>query len=186
MPHRSELRSGHSLHGAGANRHHWRNGRAVDHRWAKRQSLVGPKREPLQAATFESLSFYVTAAKGNLILGIYDATGPNGGPGALRASTLSFTPIKGWNTASVATPIPLAAGNYGSPTCRVRGRSASRKPTRRGRAPITATSSAPCLANSARHPRVARTLPGRSMRRSRPPPPPPPSTACATPRTEQA
>ena len=65
-----------------------------------------------QAATIESLSFYVTAAKGNLILGIYDATGPNGGPGALQASTLSFTPIKGWNTASVATPIPLAAGNY--------------------------------------------------------------------------
>ena len=29
-----------------------------------------------QAATIQSLSFYVTAASGNLILGIYDATGP--------------------------------------------------------------------------------------------------------------
>ena len=38
-----------------------------------------------QAATIQSLSFYVTAAAGNLILGIYDATGPNGGPGALKA-----------------------------------------------------------------------------------------------------
>ena len=65
-----------------------------------------------QAATIQSLSFYVTAPGGNLILGIYDATGPKGGPGALKASTLSFTPTKGWNTAKVATPIPLAAGNY--------------------------------------------------------------------------
>jgi hypothetical protein len=65
-----------------------------------------------QAATIQSLSFYVTAAKGNLILGIYDATGPNGGPGALRASTLSLTPAKGWNTANVASPVSLAAGTY--------------------------------------------------------------------------
>jgi hypothetical protein len=33
-----------------------------------------------QTATIRSLSFYVTSAHGNLILGIYDATGPNGGP----------------------------------------------------------------------------------------------------------
>ena len=65
-----------------------------------------------QAATIQSLSFYVTAPGGKLILGIYDATGPKGGPGALKASTVSFTPTKGWNTANVATPIPLAAGNY--------------------------------------------------------------------------
>ena len=65
-----------------------------------------------QAATIQSLSFYVTAASGNLILGIYDATGPNGGPGALKASTNSFTPTTGWNTAKVVTPVLLAAGNY--------------------------------------------------------------------------
>lgn len=65
-----------------------------------------------QAATVQSLSFYVTAASGNLILGIYDATGPNGGPGKLKASTLSFTPTKGWNTARVVTPVSLAAGSY--------------------------------------------------------------------------
>ena len=65
-----------------------------------------------QAATIQSLSFYVTAASGKLILGIYDATGPNGGPGALKASTASFTPKTGWNTAKVVTPVSLAAGSY--------------------------------------------------------------------------
>ena len=65
-----------------------------------------------QAATIQSLSFYVTAASGNLILGIYDATGPSGGPGALKASTASFAPKTGWNTAKVVTPVSLAAGSY--------------------------------------------------------------------------
>ena len=65
-----------------------------------------------QAATIQSLSFYVTAASGKLIFGIYDATGPNGGPGALKASTASFTPTTGWNTAKVVTPVSLAAGAY--------------------------------------------------------------------------
>src|SRR5262245_38646466 len=40
-----------------------------------------------QAGTVQSLSFYVRAAAGNLRLGIYDATGANGGPGALKAQT---------------------------------------------------------------------------------------------------
>ena len=62
--------------------------------------------------TLQSLSFYVTATGGNLILGVYDATGPKGGPGALKASTASFTPKTGWNTAKVVTPVSLAAGNY--------------------------------------------------------------------------
>src|SRR5580704_3027092 len=37
------------------------------------------------AATIQSLSFYVLTAAGNLRLGIYDSTGPSGGPGALKA-----------------------------------------------------------------------------------------------------
>ena len=65
-----------------------------------------------QAATVQSLSFYVTAASGNLILGIYDATGPGGGPGALKASTASFVTKTGWNTANVVTPVTLPAGSY--------------------------------------------------------------------------
>ena len=65
-----------------------------------------------QKATLVSLSFYVATAGGSLRLGIYDATGPNGGPGALKASTASFTPVKGWNTAKVTSQVTLPAGNY--------------------------------------------------------------------------
>jgi Immunoglobulin domain len=65
-----------------------------------------------QAATLQSLSFYVTGASGNLILGIYDATGPGGHPGKLLAATGSFATVNGWNTANVVTPVSLAAGNY--------------------------------------------------------------------------
>ena len=66
-----------------------------------------------QTATIQSLSFYVTTAGGNLRLGIYDATGPGGGPGALKAQTNSFTPAaNSWNTANVVTPVSLPAGTY--------------------------------------------------------------------------
>jgi hypothetical protein len=74
--------------------------------------LLAQSAKLAQAATVQSLSFYVTAASGKLILGIYDATGPNGGPGALKASTASFTPTTGWNTAKIVTPVSLAAGSY--------------------------------------------------------------------------
>jgi hypothetical protein len=65
-----------------------------------------------QSATIVSLSFYVTQASGSLILGVYDATGPAGHPGRLWAVTNSFATVKGWNTASVVTPVSLAAGSY--------------------------------------------------------------------------
>jgi hypothetical protein len=65
-----------------------------------------------QPATVQSLSFYVTTASGYLRLGIYDATGPNGGPGKLKAQTGSFSTVKGWNTANVTTPVELPAGAY--------------------------------------------------------------------------
>jgi hypothetical protein len=65
-----------------------------------------------QTATVQTLSFYLNAASGNLRLGIYDATGPGGGPGALKAQTNAFTPVIGWNTAPVITPISLPAANY--------------------------------------------------------------------------
>ncbi len=65
-----------------------------------------------QPATVVSLSFYVTAAAGNLRLAIYDATGPGGGPGAKKAETNSITPIAGWNTANTIVSVPLPAGIY--------------------------------------------------------------------------
>jgi Protein of unknown function (DUF4038)/Concanavalin A-like lectin/glucanases superfamily/Putative collagen-binding domain of a collagenase len=65
-----------------------------------------------QSATIKSLSFYVRAASGNLRLGVYDATGSGGGPGTLKAQTNGFTPVAGWNTVNVITPVSLPAGNY--------------------------------------------------------------------------
>ena len=64
-----------------------------------------------QVATLQSESFYVSTAGGTLILGIYDSTGTNGGPGNLIAAASAFTPVAGWNT--VALPaIALAPGTY--------------------------------------------------------------------------
>jgi PKD repeat protein len=65
-----------------------------------------------QAGTLQSLSFYVTAAAGGLRLGLYDASGPGGGPGAKRAETAAFTPVVGWNTVNVITPVALSPGTY--------------------------------------------------------------------------
>jgi Domain of unknown function (DUF4082) len=66
-----------------------------------------------EPATIESLSFYVTKAGGQLILGVYDSSGPSGGPGVLLAQTATFTPVKDqWNTQGVTTPVMLPSGNY--------------------------------------------------------------------------
>jgi lysophospholipase L1-like esterase len=65
-----------------------------------------------QTATIQSMSFYVTTAAGQLRLGIYDDTGPSGGPGTKKAETAEFTPVVGWNTQSVTTPVSLPAGTY--------------------------------------------------------------------------
>jgi hypothetical protein len=62
-------------------------------------------------ATLQSLSTDVSGAGGQPI-GIYDAAGPNQGPGALKATTASFTPVIGWNTASAVTPVSLTKGTY--------------------------------------------------------------------------
>lgn len=74
--------------------------------------LVTQKATLTTQATLQSLSFYVTNAAGNLRLGVYDASGPSGGPGQKVAETGSFTPINGWNTANVTTPVTLPAGTY--------------------------------------------------------------------------
>jgi hypothetical protein len=60
----------------------------------------------------QSMSFNVVTADGSLVLGIYDATGAGGGPGVLKAQTASFTPVVGWNTQNLITPVALPAGNY--------------------------------------------------------------------------
>lgn len=74
--------------------------------------LVAQQATLSQARTLVSLSFYVNQAAGQLRLGIYDATGSGGGPGAKRAETAEFTPATGWNTRTVITPVALPAGTY--------------------------------------------------------------------------
>ncbi len=59
-----------------------------------------------------SLSFYVTHAAGNLRLGIYDDSGPDGGPGQKLVETNSFATVDGWNTADADIHVMLPAGNY--------------------------------------------------------------------------
>jgi hypothetical protein len=64
-------------------------------------------------ANLSSLSLYVTAAGGQVVLGVYDNSGPNGQPGKLLAQTASFTPVVGWNTAEVIAPVDLSPhGTY--------------------------------------------------------------------------
>src|SRR5262249_52987658 len=56
--------------------------------------------------------FYVVTPAGSLQLGVYDASGPGGGPGKLLAQSSTFKPVKGWNTAPVTAPVALPAGKY--------------------------------------------------------------------------
>jgi O-glycosyl hydrolase len=65
-----------------------------------------------ESGTIESLSLYTPVAAGSVILGIYNASGTGGGPGTLLATTNSFTPVSGWSTANVTSPVTLAAGTY--------------------------------------------------------------------------
>lgn len=63
-----------------------------------------------QAATIQSLSFYVVDPAGTLQLAIYSSN--SGGPGALLAYTSTFTPVAGWNTVPVTNPTLLQPGTY--------------------------------------------------------------------------
>jgi hypothetical protein len=74
--------------------------------------LIAQQATLSQTATIQSMSFYVSTAAGKLRLGVYDATGPSGGPGAKKAETAEITPVVGWNTANVTTPASLTAGTY--------------------------------------------------------------------------
>jgi hypothetical protein len=63
-----------------------------------------------QSATIQSLSYYVATTGGQLRLGIYNNSGS--APGALVAQTAAFTPVAGWNTQAVTTPVSLSPGTY--------------------------------------------------------------------------
>ncbi|HLZ08452.1 MAG TPA: hypothetical protein VKT80_07695, partial [Chloroflexota bacterium] len=74
--------------------------------------LIAQQTSLAKPATIQSLSFYVANAAGKLRLGVYDASGPSGRPGAKKAETAEITPTTGWNTATVLSPISLPAGTY--------------------------------------------------------------------------
>ncbi len=74
--------------------------------------LLAQKASLGEPATVQHLSFYVSSAVGKLRLGLYDATGPDGLPGAKVAETPEIVPIVGWNTADVTAPILVPAGSY--------------------------------------------------------------------------
>lgn len=74
--------------------------------------LVAMQAALAQVATIQSLSFYIGTVSGGLRLGIYDATGAGANPGNLLAATAAFTPVAGWNTANVVTPVLLQPGAY--------------------------------------------------------------------------
>jgi RHS repeat-associated protein len=80
--------------------------------WDNGDLLCGQLTSLQQPLVIQSLSFYITAVDGTLRMGIYDATGPDGDPGAKRAETAEITPVKGWNTVRVTTPVLLPPGNY--------------------------------------------------------------------------
>ena len=62
-------------------------------------------------SVLQSMSFYVKNAAGKLRLGVYDASGPGGGPGNKVAETAEISPVKGWNKATTS-PTVLARGTY--------------------------------------------------------------------------
>jgi hypothetical protein len=62
-------------------------------------------------SVLQSMSFYVTNAAGTLRLGVYDASGPGGGPGNKVAETAEISPVSGWNRATTS-PTVLPAGTY--------------------------------------------------------------------------
>ena len=64
------------------------------------------------ASVLQSISFNVTNAAGKLRLGLYDSTGPGGGPGKKLAETAEITPVVGWNSSPVVSQVTLQPGSY--------------------------------------------------------------------------
>jgi hypothetical protein len=65
-----------------------------------------------QAATLQTISFYIQTVDGTVRLGLYDSTGSQGAPGNKLAETPAITPSAGWNAVPVLTPASLAPGTY--------------------------------------------------------------------------
>jgi hypothetical protein len=73
--------------------------------------LVVQKAALPATAVLQGMSFYVTSAADKLRLGMYDDSGPGGGPGNKVAETAEISPVSGWNKAATL-PTVLPAGTY--------------------------------------------------------------------------
>ena len=70
-----------------------------------------------QSATIQTLSFYVTTAAGKLRLGIYDASGPGGGPGRRRLRRMRSPPSSAGIRQASSLRSRYPPGPTGWPTC---------------------------------------------------------------------
>jgi hypothetical protein len=75
-------------------------------------ALLGQSVTLTQPAVLQSQSMKIINPAGQLVMGIYDASGPNGSPGQLLAQTVGFTPVAGVNTQPYTTPVFAAPANY--------------------------------------------------------------------------
>jgi hypothetical protein len=74
--------------------------------------IMAQKTTLSQAATLQSINFYIQTVDGSIRLGLYDSTGSQGSPGNMLAETPAITPSTGWNAVPVLAPASLAPGTY--------------------------------------------------------------------------
>ncbi len=74
--------------------------------WAQSATLI-------QGATLARISFFVRVAGGNATFGVYDSSGPNGGPGKLLAQTPSTSvSATGWMPLGILPNVFCSPGMY--------------------------------------------------------------------------
>jgi hypothetical protein len=80
--------------------------------YANYASVTADRVELSATSTIKSLSLYIGWLPGKQRIGIYDASGSDGGPGNLLAQTAEFDASTGWNTVDVTSPVVVPAGTY--------------------------------------------------------------------------
>jgi hypothetical protein len=80
--------------------------------WGNAGLILAQRATLSQAATLQSISFYVKTAVGTLRLGLYDSTGTDGNPGNKLAETADTELVAPWTTVPLVTQVNLPAGTY--------------------------------------------------------------------------
>jgi Putative Ig domain len=78
--------------------------------WTAGGTLNAWNYAPPRNGTAVSIAIYVNSGSAGTsnLLGIYSSSG--GAPGTLLASTANFTPVAGWNTVNLTTPLSVTSG----------------------------------------------------------------------------